>query len=166
MINLVIRKYLPSDRESCRRLWKELTEKHRQIYHDPSIGGSTPEDDFDIHLAKVGNDNLWVAILDSTVVSLTGLIIQEEEAEIEPLIVSQLYRNRGIGKKMIETVIEEAKGLNLKFLNVKPVARNIEAITFFYNRGFINLGHIELFMDLSNKEWKKGPKLFDQQFNY
>jgi len=166
MTELVIRKFLPIDRESCRGLWSELTKKHRQIYQDSSIGGPTPEDYFDKHLAKVGVDNLWIAILGSKVVGLVGLIVNEEEAEIEPLIVNQPYRNRGIGKRMIETVIAEAKELNIKFLSVKPVARNIEAIKFFNNQGFKNIGHIELFIDFSNKEWKKSLNLFDQQFNY
>ena len=166
MNKLVICKYLPTDNEICRSLWRELTERHRQIYQDPSIGGLTPEDYFDKHLAKVGVDNLWVAILNSKVVSLVGLIVNEEEAEIEPLIVSQPYRNRGIGKRMIETVITETQRLNIKFLSVKPVARNIEAIKFFYNQGFRNIGHIELFIDFSNKEWKKGLNLFNLQFNY
>ena len=67
---------------------------------------------------------------------------------------------------MIETVITEAQRLNVKFLSVKPVARNIEAIDFFYNQGFRNIGHIELFIDFSKQEWKKGLNLFDLQFNY
>ena len=136
------------------------------IYQDPSIGGSTPEDYFDEHLAKVGVDNLWVTILDSKVVGFAGLIVNEEEAEIEPLIISKPYRNRGIGKRVIETIIAEAQRLNMKFLSVKPVARNREAIKFFYKQGFRNIGHIEVFIDFSKQEWKKGLNLFDLQFNY
>ncbi len=166
MTELVIRKYLPTDKESCRSLWRELTERHRLIYQNPSIGGSTPEDYFDEYLAKVGVDNLWVAILDSKVVGFAGLIVNEEEAEIEPLIISKPYRNRGIGKRVIETIIAEAQRLNMKFLSVKPVARNREAIKFFYIQGFRNIGHIELFMDFSKQEWKKGLNLFNLQFNY
>jgi hypothetical protein len=50
---------------------------------------------------------------------------------------------------------------------VKPVARNVEGIMFFYNRGFRNIGQVELFMDFS-EQWvgKKGLKLFHLQFNY
>lgn len=161
-----IRKYLPIDRESCRSLWRELTEWHRQIYRDPSIGGSHPEDYFDKHLARVGADRLWVAILDSKVVGLTGLIVNGKEAEIEPLIVCKPYRNKGIGRKLVQTVIAEAEKLGVRFLNVKPVARNIEAINFFHRQGFKNIGHIELFIDFSKQQWKKGLTLFDLQFNF
>ena len=164
--NIVIRKYQPNDKERCRSLWRELTEWHRQIYLDPSIGGPHPEDYFDKHLAKVGADNLFVAILDSKVVGLTGLMVNEEETEVEPLIVSKPYRKKGIGKRLIETVITEAHKLGIRYLNVKPVARNVEALKFLYKQGFRNVGQLQLFIDFSNKEWKKGLTLFNLKCNY
>lgn len=80
--SFLIRRYQPEDRAQCRALWRELTEWHRNIYQDPTIGGATPEDHFDEHLAKVGTDRLWVAVCDSRVVGLIGLIIEGNEAEI------------------------------------------------------------------------------------
>ena len=142
-----------------------MTEWHRKIYEDPSIGGAHPEDYFDRHLARVGADNLWVAVLNRRVVGLTGLIVKEE-AEIEPLIVSQSYRNKGIGSRLVETVVAEAQKLGINFLSVGPVARNVEAIDFFYNLGFRNIGYIDLFMDFSGKQWKKGLRLFNREFSY
>ena len=92
--SFVIREYQDDDREQCRTLWRELTEWHREIYQDPTIGGEHPEDYFDKHLAKVGADQLWVAVRDSKVAGLVGLILEGEEAEIEPLIVSKICRRR------------------------------------------------------------------------
>ena len=68
---------------------------------------------------------------------------------------------------MIEKFVEEARERGLRFLSVKPMARNVEGITFFYDQGFRSIGHIELFMDFS-EQWagKKGLKLFNLQFNY
>jgi len=63
---------MSQDKEQCRALWKELTERHREIYDDPSIGGEHPEDYFDKHLGKVGADNLWVAVRGSRVVGLAS----------------------------------------------------------------------------------------------
>jgi GNAT superfamily N-acetyltransferase len=166
MSNIEIRSYLPSDRESCRGLWRELTEWHREIYQDSSIGGSSPEDHFDRHLAKVGSDHLWVAVINSKIVGLTGLIVDEKEAEVEPLIVSKAYRNIGVGSSLIHKAISIAHDLDLRFLNVKPVARNKEAIRFFSSQGFGNIGHIQLFIDMSGNIWEKSIKLHKLQFNY
>lgn len=162
----LIRKYRAADRDQCRMLWKELTEWHRQIYQDPSIGGAHPEEHFDKHLAKAGPERLWVAVQDSKVVGLAGLIVNGKEAEIEPVIVSEHYRSRKIGKSLLHEVLKEARRLRVRFLNVSPVARNIDAVRFFYGQGFKNLGHIGLFMDLSECKWKQGPKLFECQFSF
>lgn len=165
-LSFVIRKYQPDDREQCRALWRELTEWHRKIYQDPTIGGAHPEDHFDKHLAEVGLDRLWVAVHNSRVVGLVGLIVKGNEAEIEPLIVSKAYRGKGIGKQLIETVVSEARNKGVRLLNIGPVARNIKAIKFLYKQGFRNLGYIELFIDLSNRAWKSGPEIFGCKFDF
>lgn len=160
-----IRKFQADDVEECRGLWIELTEWHRKIYQDPNIGGEHPDHYFDEHLSKVGSERLWVATYDSKVVGLIGLVVEDEEAEIEPLIVSENRRGEGIGKKMLEVVISEARKRHVKFLTVKPVARNMQAIKFLYKQGFINLGHIDMILDFSNYKWKSGPELFECNFN-
>jgi ribosomal protein S18 acetylase RimI-like enzyme len=147
-------------------LWRELTEWHREIYQDPTIGGESPEDYFDKHLAKVGPDRLWVAMHNSRVIGLTGLIISGNEAEIEPLIVSKAYRNRGVGKQLIDTMISEAQKMDIRLLSVKPVARNTKTIEFLYRQGFKNLGYVELFMDFSHYPWKSGPEFLGLKFNF
>ena len=105
----MIREYQIGDKEQCRSLWKELTEWHREIYQDPTIGGEHPEDEFDKHLAKVGPDRLWVAAHDSQVVGFVGLIVNGEEAEIEPLIVSKAHRHKGVGKQLTRRVVSESR---------------------------------------------------------
>jgi N-acetylglutamate synthase-like GNAT family acetyltransferase len=99
-------------------------------------------------------------------VGLVGLIVEGDEAEVESLIVSNRYRGKGVGKKLVETVIFESRNLGIKFLSAKPVARNIQAIQFFYKRDFKNLGHINLILDLVNYPWKPGPRLFRCEFKY
>ena len=161
-----IRKYQPQDLPNCRTLWTELTQHHRDIYQIPTIGGPNPGTHFDKHLAKVGPDNLWVATHHGKVIALTGLMGTGDQAEVEPAIVSQPHRRKGIGKTLMETVIAEAKNRGIKTLSVRPVARNTEALRFFTQQGFTNVGHIELFIDLTNRQWKKGLKLFDLELKY
>lgn len=162
----MIRKYQSEDRNQCRILWKELTEWHREIYEDPSIGGEHPEDYFDEHLAEVGPERLWVAVSGSNVVGLAGLIVKNREAEIEPLIVAKSHRHKGIGEQLVNAVVAEARKSGARFLSVKPVARNVEAIKFFYQQGFRTLGEIGLCMDFHQYKWKRGPRLFGLEYNF
>jgi N-acetylglutamate synthase-like GNAT family acetyltransferase len=144
-----------------------LTEWHREIYQDPSIGGACPEDYFDKHLAKVGPEQLWVAEHNTKVVGLVGLMSSlYDEVEIEPLIVSRAYRGKEVGKQLIQTVIAEARRRGLRSLNVSPVARNIATIKFLYDLGFKNLGQIQLFIDFTDHKWKQGPELFGCKFKF
>ena len=167
MPKVFVRKYRETDREQCRDLWRELTEWHREIYQDPSIGGEHPEDYFDKHLAKVGPEQLWVAEQNRKVVGLVGLMSGlYDEVEIEPLIVSQLYRGKGIGTKLIFAIVAEARQRGLRSLSVSPVARNVNTIKFLYEMGFKNLGHVQLFMDFTRHRRKQGPELFDCKFKY
>jgi len=56
--------------------------------------------------------------------------------------------------------------IGVRFLNIKPVARNIKTIKILYEQGFRNLGHIELFIDFYNYAWKSGSKIFGCKFNF
>jgi GNAT superfamily N-acetyltransferase len=169
MSNVVIRKYDPSDLEQCRALWVELTQRHRELYHDPTIGGDNPGLYFDKHLGRVGPEHIWVAEHDGEVVGLVGLIMGDREAEVEPIVVATTHRGKEIGRALLNHALEEARKLGVRYLSVRPVARNVEAISFCYDFGFRTLGGIEMFMELEAQApgtWKPGPKLFGHSFQY
>ena len=166
---MLIRGYLSSDLDDCRSLWAEMVQRHRDIYGDPTIGGENPELEFDNHLARVGLDLVWVAESDDGIVGFVSLIHEGEEAEIEPIVVGSEVRSAGIGHRLVEHAVEQARELGVLCLSVKPVARNEEAIAFFYDAGFRTLGHVQLFMWLGESfpgQWKKGPELFGKLFEY
>ncbi|MCP4361412.1 MAG: GNAT family N-acetyltransferase [Chloroflexi bacterium] len=165
--NLVIRHYKPGDLEACRYLWFELTDWHRDLYNSPTIGGENPGLLFDEHLTLVGADNIWVAEVDGNVVGLTGLISDVDEPELEPIVVNSSYRGLGIGRRLIETVMEAARQKGVRQLKVRPVGRNEQAIQFFHEQGFNVIGHIELFQDINaaNQDvWRDGEKLAGKNF--
>lgn len=137
-----------------------MTQHHRDIYDDPSIGGDDPGLEFDKHLDKVGCQRVWLAKVGAEIVGLTSLIQNGEEAEVEPVVVSSGHRGEGIGQSLVKYAIAEARKLGILCLSVKPVARNEEAISFFCEAGFRTLGHIQLFMWLGQPmpgQWKTGP---------
>jgi GNAT superfamily N-acetyltransferase len=169
MKDVRIRSYAAADLGACRVLWAEMTQHHRELYGDPNIGGDRPGLHFDEHLSRAGAERLWVAECDGQVVGLTGLLLSDEGAEVEPLVVSSAFRRQGVGRALLECALERARDLEVRYLSVRPVARNEEAILFYHTVGFRTLGYIELFMDLKPEapgDWKPGPELFGYAFDY
>jgi N-acetylglutamate synthase-like GNAT family acetyltransferase len=169
MNEITIRDYHPSDLERCRALWEELTQHHREIYEDPGIGGDSPGLHFDKHLDRVGPERVWVAEQRGQVIGLAGLILDDAEAEVEPIVVAARCRGAGVGQALLGRLTEEAQKLDVRYLSVRPVARNVEAIAFFHGSGFQTLGHIELLVELDRSTpgtWKPGPELFGHSFRY
>ncbi len=145
---VTIREYTPADLEACRDLWRALTQRHRDIYGDPSIGGADPGMEFNQHLSHPSLAKLWVATLSGQLVGLCGLLVEDGESQLEPIVVCPSHRNQGVGARLAQKAIAESRRLGLRFINVRPVARNAEAIRFFHREGFRLLGHLELCLRL------------------
>ena len=167
-MNLVIREYRSDDLEAGRRLWYELTQRHRDIYGDPKIGGDDPGHLFDEYLENPALAGPWVVEWDQAVVALGGLLLEGAEAELEPVVVLTRCRNRGVGTRLIEFLIDEARRRGARSLSVRPVARNAEAMACFRRAGFTTLGHVELFQDLTarGRKWKRGISLHGKDYEY
>jgi N-acetylglutamate synthase-like GNAT family acetyltransferase len=117
----------------------------------------------------VGADHIWVAEREGKLLGLAGLIVEDQEAEVEPIVVAPGSRGRGIGRALLNAMVLEAEKLGVRFLNVRPAARNAEAIAFFYAAGFRLLGRVELSMELRPAPpgaWKPGLELFSCSFEY
>ena len=165
----MIRNYETSDLEQCRLLWTELTQHHRELYDDPSIGGDDPGRFFDEQLAEVGPENVWIADKGGIVAGMACLMIADEEAEIEPVIVKSSFQNQGVGRSLVQHITQHTETLGIKYLSVKPVARNKNAISFFYDMGFCKLGHIQMFMEIKppkESKWEKDLILLGHNFEY
>jgi GNAT superfamily N-acetyltransferase len=166
---VIVRDYAEGDYGACRSLWAELTEYHRSIYGDPSIGGDDPGAGFDAYLATSQRTGSWVAESDARVIGLTGLFDRGRSGEVEPVVVAAAARDQGIGRMLIGRVVEEARARGYQYLAIRPVARNVAAIRRFHAAGFRTLGgHIDLTMDLAVRrhEWLPGASLHDLPFDY
>ena len=168
-MNITIRDYQASDFDVCRSLWGELTQHHADIYEDSTIAGDDPGRGFGEYTNNPVRRGTWVAELDDQVVAFAGLIINWGEGEIEPVIVSSSYRNRGIGTMLIRHVVQEAKKMGIRFLSVRPVARNEKALSLFVRLGFYLVEHVDLFQDLSpssDRKWKPGIAIHGNELRY
>ncbi len=167
--NVKVRDYTPSDYSACRLLWVELTEHHRRLYEDSAIGGDDAGVGFDDYLATPQRVCSWVAESAGAVVGLTGLFDHGSSGEVEPVVVTDGVRDRGVGRLLIERVVTEAVARGYEYLAIRPVARNVSAIRRFYDAGFQTLGgHVDLTMDLAERRhrWLEGAVLHDLDFRY
>lgn len=168
-LDILVRDYGPGDYSACRSLWVELTEQHRRIYEDASIGGEDPGAGFDSYLAAPERVACWVAETKDAIVGLTGLADRQTSGEVEPVVVTERLRGRGIGRLLIEHVAAEAGQRGYEYLAIRPVARNVDAIRRFYNAGFRTLGgHVDLTMDLAERRhrWLHDVQLHGLDFQY
>ncbi len=166
---VIVRDYAEGDYAACRSLWAELTVYHRSIYGDPSIGGDDPGAGFDDYLATSNRIRSWVAESQGGVVGLTGLFDWGRNGEVEPVVVAEAARDHGIGRMLINRVVEEARARGYEYLAIRPVARNVAAVQRFHAAGFRTLGgHVDLTMDLAERrhEWLHGASLHGLDFGY
>jgi GNAT superfamily N-acetyltransferase len=161
--------YTDADYRACRSLWADLTEHHRRIYGDSSIGGDDPGAEFDQYLSDPARVGSWVAQVEELTVGLSGLLARGRSADVEPVVVAPGHRGKGIGRRLVEHVVEAARSSGFEFVTLRPVARNVGAIRSFHALGFRTLGgHIDLTMDLSDRahEWHQGLSLHGLDFAY
>jgi len=163
---MIIRNYEDTDLEGCRSLWFDLNQRHREIYEAPKLGGDSPQLQFDEHLTLVGAAHIWLAVEGNELLGMVGYMPQERE--VEPIVVADKHRGKGVGERLLKHVMEYAQEQGVWRITVRPVARNIEAIAFFHRAGFNTLGRIELAAHLRppTSTWKSGAQLFDLPFDY
>jgi GNAT superfamily N-acetyltransferase len=86
---------------------------------------------------------------------------------IEPVVVGSAWRGRGVGTALLAHVRRAATERGHRWLMLKPVGRNIDAIRFFHREGFGTLGQIELLSDLGSPryQWQRAGDLHDLPFD-
>jgi GNAT superfamily N-acetyltransferase len=164
-----VRPYRPTDHSACRRLWAELTEHHRELYDDPSLGGSDPGAAFEEYLTRIDLSGVWVAEhVEDGVVGFVGLLLKGRAGEVEPVVVAAAHRGKGIGKALLAHVADQARRRGLRYLTVTPVSRNVSAIQCLHAAGYEVLSGVELTLDLArrNHQWRDGLELHDLRFSY
>ncbi len=159
-----IRRYRPEDLEQCRSLWADLTDWHRRLYTDESIGGADPGSAFDTHLAELGPERIFVAELDGRVVRLAGMVVSGTKVELEPLSVRAGCHGLGVGREA-ESVLAAARAEGARQVVVRPTGRNAEAIRVFHALGFDIVTRVELVHDLTGDErWRDGEDYAGRRF--
>jgi GNAT superfamily N-acetyltransferase len=148
-MNVSIRPYRPTDHSACRTLWAEFAEVRRDLYDEPTNGGD-PGAGFEDYLTRLDLSGMWVAEHpEDGVIGLIGLILVGRTGEVNPVVVTQRHRSKGVGTALLEHVADQARRRSLKQLAVIPESRNIAAIKTLHGAGFDLLAAVRLTMDLT-----------------
>jgi len=166
---VTIRPYRPLDHRACRELWAEFIRTHRELYDDPTVDND-PGAGFEEYLTRLDIAGIWVAdYAEEGVVGLIGLVLGGRRGgAVEPVVVAEQSRGRGIGRALLQHVASEAKRRGLATLSISPDARNVEAIRCLHSAGFDVLASITLTMDLApaGHIWRDGIDLNELRFSY
>ncbi|MBO4209738.1 GNAT family N-acetyltransferase [Micromonospora echinofusca] len=149
MDDAVIRPYRPADHAAGRRLWGELTRQHRELYDEPGVVGGDRDATFDGYLTRLELSGVWVAEHHQAgVVGLAGLVLVGRSARVEPVVVTERHRGRGIGRSLLGHVAGQARRRGISRLTVAPEARNVSALRCLHAAGYDLLSAVELTLDL------------------
>jgi GNAT superfamily N-acetyltransferase len=166
--DVTIRAYRPSDHGACRRLWAELTEHQRDLFGDPQLGGRDPGAGFEEYLTRLDLSGMWVAEhREEGVGGFVGLILEGRTGEVDPVVVAEALRGRGVGRALLTRVEDEARARGLQRLSVSPAARDPGALHTLYAAGFTRLSTVTLTIDLrptDHPDTASELTLYDRRF--
>ena len=70
--------------------------------------------------------------------------------EVEPVVVAEGMRGRGIGRALLGKVVEEARQRGLRRLTVSPPVRDVHALRSLHTAGFDKVATVTLAYDLGS----------------
>ena len=144
---VTIRPYRPSDHNDCRRLWAELT-RHRHGLYGEAGRESDAGAGFEEYLTQLNLSGMWVAEGGRGVVGFIGLMLDGRAGEVDPVVVADGLRGRGIGHALLDKVVDEARRRGLRRLTVSPSVRDLAALRSLHNAGFATVASVTLAYNL------------------
>ena len=104
--------------------------------------------DLDLKSIHHWNQNQWESELEKDYVNAIALYLNNsmvgvcvfhkicDELEIRYLSVHPSYKRRGLGKKLINTIIKECKNEKIKRIFLEVSSKNMQALSFYEYFGF------------------------------
>ena len=91
-------------------------------------------------LASNNSKYIVAKTLDNIIVGFSGIKIILDTAELMNIVTKKLYRKNGIGKLMLEYLINYCKKIGIKTLNLEVNAQNTIAINLYKKYNFKEVG--------------------------
>ena len=82
----------------------------------------------------------FVAEIDKEIVGYVGLYKMGNDGYITNIVISSLHRRKGIGYKLMSSVLDFAKRENMEHITLEVRESNIPAIALYEKLGFVKVG--------------------------
>jgi len=133
-----IRRLTPDDLSRLRQFWMEhwnadFMVVHGEIYHPEQLDGFVAEE-----------ADEWIGLI--------TFIISNNECEVTSL--DSLQEGKGIGTRLLNTVVEEARKQNCRRISLITTNDNLNALGFYQRRGF---ELVQIFRGAVNESRKLKP---------
>jgi len=171
-VEFKLREFSAIDLEECVSLYRQMVDHHREIYEDNTI----PYNDEYIMKKLQRTDDNYIKIVaekDRRIVGLLTIDIKSRTCELDEILVDKSMRGKGIGTAFAEFLKKTAFQRGCTEIQVSFAARNLEALSFYYQKIGLNcLGMIQIFMPLTEKgkeQWYRKEKktvFLDLDFYY
>jgi len=115
-----------------------------------ALGNETTKEAMENFLDKNNHEIVCIAYIDNAAVGYcAGLIIKsichkDSRMEVESLFVREDYRNKGIGKALIDFVEKEASSKNITHFHINTGKGNTSARMLYEKLGYKDTGEILL----------------------
>jgi len=86
------------------------------------------------------NSRYFVAVENGKILGFAGFIIMPDDIEITNIVTRKLNRGHGIGKLLLETIMDEAKAYGKNAISLEVNAKNIIALNLYDSFGFEKVG--------------------------
>src|SRR3989339_614955 len=111
----------------------EFTADSKVIPKDLLLLADPSQDSIQSYIDKA---NFYIAKSEDKIIGIVVYIVNSSEVEIVNIAVYPEYQTMGVGKKLIDSVIDHTKKNDLKFLEVKTGNSSIGQIAFYQKAGF------------------------------
>lgn len=85
----------------------------------------------------------FVAMEDEKIIGYAGMWVVMDEAHVMNIAVDQSKRRHGTGKRLLKTLLDKARQLDLIGLTLEVRAGNMPAISLYQSLGFFSVGQRE-----------------------
>ena len=86
------------------------------------------------------NSEYVVAVENDNIVGFAGIIITPDDTQITNIVTKKSKRQKGIGKQLLEKLIDMTKKHNKNSISLEVNEKNIPAINLYKNLGFKQVG--------------------------